>query len=113
MGKLSRLGFPPVAPDLVVEVVSPGSTAAEIQRKTQDYLKAGVRLVMVAYPDTKSIVVHIRDGAKTLESRRDLRRRQGAAGLCAARGRSFPLSAADQKSPPTRHMIGRPGSDSK
>jgi Uma2 family endonuclease len=66
--QLPRQGFAPVAPDLVVEVVSPSSTTAEIQRKTQDYLKAGVRLVIVAYPDTKSIVVHTREGAKTLEA---------------------------------------------
>ena len=37
-------GFPNLAPDLVVEVVSPNDTAAEIQQKIGEWLAAGVRL---------------------------------------------------------------------
>ena len=52
------IGFPALAPDLVVEVVSPGDSAGQVQAKVEDWLRAGVRLVWVAYPDTRSVVVY-------------------------------------------------------
>lgn len=51
-------GFLEMAPDLVVEVVSPNDTAAEVQREMEDWLAAGVRLVWVVYPETESVVVY-------------------------------------------------------
>jgi Uma2 family endonuclease len=39
-----------VVPDLAVEIVSAGNTAAEIAQKVQDYLSAGVGLVWVIDP---------------------------------------------------------------
>ena len=45
-------GFAEVAPDLIVEVVSPNDTASEIQRKVDEWLHAGSRLVWVLYPAT-------------------------------------------------------------
>ena len=51
-------GYWELAPDLVVEVVSPNDTAAEVQAKVQAWLEAGVRLVWVVYPDTRSVVVY-------------------------------------------------------
>ncbi len=50
--------FLPFAPDLAVEVVSPGDTATEIQDKVSLYLEAGTRLVWVIYPDLRQAVVH-------------------------------------------------------
>ena len=50
-------GFWPLAPDLAVEVVSPGDSAADVQRRVGDFLKAGTRLVWVIYPDTLSTTV--------------------------------------------------------
>lgn len=55
-GRPSR-AFLQIAPDLVVEVVSPSDSAAEIQRRVEQWLDAGLRLVWVAYPDTESIAV--------------------------------------------------------
>lgn len=43
-----------VAPDLAIEVLSPGNTAAEMQRKLRDYFAAGVRLVWYIDPATRS-----------------------------------------------------------
>jgi Uma2 family endonuclease len=59
-------GYLMLAPDLVVEVVSPNDMAAEIERKVADYLVAGVRLVWVAYPATRHIHVFRPDGSLTL-----------------------------------------------
>lgn len=51
-------GFFPVAPDLAVEVISPGNTSDEIQSKIEEYLSAGTKLVWIVYPKQKMIHVH-------------------------------------------------------
>ena len=56
-------GYADVIPDLVLEVVSPNDRQAEIDAKTQMWLDAGVRLVMVAYPETREVYAHHDDGS--------------------------------------------------
>src|SRR5258708_1634201 len=60
--KLLRITEPekyvPFAPDLAVEVVSPGDTASEVQNKVELYLAAGTSLVWVIFPDLKKVVVY-------------------------------------------------------
>lgn len=51
-------GFPELVPDLVVQIVSPSDTAAQVQEKVHDWLQAGTRMVLVAYPSTRSITVY-------------------------------------------------------
>jgi Uma2 family endonuclease len=51
-------GFWGIVPDLVVEVMSPSDTAPQVQAKVEDWLSAGVRLVWVVYPNTRSVVVY-------------------------------------------------------
>ena len=51
-------GYLRLAPDLVVEVVSPNDLTYEIDRKIADYLAAGVRLVWVAHPETRLIYAY-------------------------------------------------------
>ncbi len=48
--------FAELAPDLVVEVASPSDTRASVEEKVQNYLNAGVRLIWVVYPQTKSVM---------------------------------------------------------
>ncbi len=43
-------GFWPFAPDLAVEIVSPGDSATELRAKVREYLDAGTRLVWVVWP---------------------------------------------------------------
>ncbi|MGI8550344.1 MAG: Uma2 family endonuclease [Dehalococcoidia bacterium] len=52
-----------LAPDFVIEVVSPGDRASEIAGKVLEYLQTGVRLVWVAYPELQAITVHRPDGS--------------------------------------------------
>lgn len=47
----------PFAPDLAVEVVSPGDTASEVQKKIDLYLKAGTQLVWVIYPELRRVTM--------------------------------------------------------
>jgi len=51
------VGFAEIAPDFVVEVVSPGDTATEIQERIDDWLRAGVKVVWAAYSVLKAVVV--------------------------------------------------------
>lgn len=60
-------GHVPFAPDLAVEVVSPGNSASEMHAKVRQLLRGGTRLIWVAYPDTQTVVVHTSLGAQTLE----------------------------------------------
>lgn len=51
-------GYPQLAPDFLVEVVSPGDTAAEVQDKILQWLEAGVRMAVALYPKRHSIAVY-------------------------------------------------------
>ncbi len=64
-GKLPRSPLH-VAPDLAVEVVSPGNKASDIEKKIQQLLNAGASLIWVVYPDLRTITIHTGDGATTL-----------------------------------------------
>jgi Uma2 family endonuclease len=46
------------APDLAVEVLSPGDTVSETLRKVREYLGAGVPLVWVVDPATQTVTVY-------------------------------------------------------
>jgi Uma2 family endonuclease len=46
-----------LAPDFVVEVVSPGDTAVEVQARIDDWLAAGTRVLWVMYSALKAVVV--------------------------------------------------------
>src|SRR5436305_1705802 len=51
-------GYLDGAPDLAVEIVSPGNTEAEMHDKVKRYFQAGARLVWVAYPRSRVIYVY-------------------------------------------------------
>ena len=51
-------GYAEVAPDLVVEVVSPNDGRREVYDKAHMWLNHGVRLVWVVQPETRSIDVY-------------------------------------------------------
>ena len=51
-------GYAEAIPDLVVEIASPNDSAREVEDKARMWLSFGVRLVWVAYPDTRSVVAH-------------------------------------------------------
>src|SRR5260221_4130760 len=48
------------APDLAVEVYSPGNTQTEMQEKVEAYFQAGCRLVWAFYPKSRTIYVYPR-----------------------------------------------------
>jgi Uma2 family endonuclease len=55
-------GYWPGPPDLAVEVMSPNDSKPEVERKVQEYLRKGVRLVWVVFPPKRAVAVY-RPGA--------------------------------------------------
>jgi Uma2 family endonuclease len=57
-----------LAPDLVVEVLSPSDRPGEVLAKVGDWLNAGTRLVWVVDPLRRQARVYRHDGSETLLS---------------------------------------------
>lgn len=55
-------GYFPGAPDLAIEIVSPGDLDEEVQEKVAAYLQAGARLVWVLRPKRRTVTAHHPDG---------------------------------------------------
>ncbi len=54
----STLGYWIGAPDLAVEITSPGDTASEIEEKVKEWLEAGTRMVWIVSPKLKTVTVY-------------------------------------------------------
>jgi Uma2 family endonuclease len=54
-----------LAPDFAAEVVSPNDKAGELEEKLLDYRAAGIGLVWVIYPDTRTARAHRPDRSTT------------------------------------------------
>jgi Uma2 family endonuclease len=59
--KLTK-GYGRLVPDLAFESVSPGDFADDVQLKVEEYLRAKVALVWVAYPESKTVLAYRPDG---------------------------------------------------
>jgi Uma2 family endonuclease len=52
-----------IAPDLAVEVLSPNDLDYETDQKIEEYLRAGVRLVWVINPESRTVLIYRADGS--------------------------------------------------
>jgi Uma2 family endonuclease len=59
-------GFAELAPDLVVEVLSPDDRPGEVLAKVADWLTAGTRLVWIVDPERRLARVYRHDGSETI-----------------------------------------------
>jgi len=57
-GRFPRDAYPAIAPDLVVEVLSPGNTRAEMARKRIEYFHSQVKLVWIVDCVDRSVAVY-------------------------------------------------------
>ena len=55
------------APDLAVEVISPGNSADDIHNKVRELLKAGTPLIWLVHSRTRTVVAHTAAGSVTYE----------------------------------------------
>ncbi len=63
LAQIERDGFTRIAPDLAVEVVSLNDLASrDVEEKVDEYIRAGVSLVWVVYPTTRTVYVVRGDG---------------------------------------------------
>jgi Uma2 family endonuclease len=63
-GTAEAKGFWRLAPDLVVEVVSPSQSQSEMEKTARRWLKAGTRLVWIIWPDPQQVDVWRPDAEK-------------------------------------------------
>lgn len=57
-GAFPRDAYPAIAPNLVIEVLSPGNTRAEMERKRGEYFAAGVQLVWIVDCINRSVAIY-------------------------------------------------------
>lgn len=70
VGSLSK-GYRSGPPDLAIEVISPNETKSKIERKTAQWLEAGVLAVWLVNPQTRTIDVRLANGDRKLLSEKD------------------------------------------
>jgi Uma2 family endonuclease len=61
--QLSEEGHVSIPPDLAVEVISPNDFAEKLIEKLEDYLRAGVKLIWVLNPSTRTLQVYRSEGS--------------------------------------------------
>lgn len=66
MGRFPSDAYPALAPNLVVEVLSPGNTKAEMARKRLEYFHAGVEVVWIVDCAERSVAVYTSPSEVTL-----------------------------------------------
>src|SRR6266576_3021495 len=57
------VGYPALAPDLVVEILSPSDRPGDVLGKVADWLSAGTRLVWVVDPERRLVRIYRAGGA--------------------------------------------------
>src|ERR687887_2829465 len=60
------MGYAALAPDLAVEVLSPGDRPGEVLAKVADWLSAGTRLVWIVDPERRVARVYRQDGSERI-----------------------------------------------
>lgn len=66
MPETPERGWGDVAPEFAAEVVSPNDQVQDAEDKAEDYIRAGVELVWVVVPSTRSVHVWRADGTRSV-----------------------------------------------
>ena len=53
-----KRGFAPIAPDFTLELLSPNDRLQDTQKKMQEYIKCGVKLGWLIYPDETRVEIY-------------------------------------------------------
>ncbi len=53
-----KRGFAPIAPDFVLELMSPTDSLKDVQAKMGEYMDCGVRLGWIINPETKQVEIY-------------------------------------------------------
>ena len=71
-GVFPTQSYPALAPNLVVEVLSPGNTKAEMTRKRLEYFHHGIQLVWIVDCEHRSVVVYTSPADFTVLGEQDI-----------------------------------------
>ena len=71
-GKLPTHPVPELVPDFVVEVLSISNTRGEMARKRREYFQAGVRLVWMVDPQSRTVAVYTDPESFSVASEEDI-----------------------------------------
>lgn len=66
LARVAKRGYAAVAPDLIVEILSPDDRPGEVRAKIAEWLNAGVRLAWELDPDERIARVYRPDGSVSL-----------------------------------------------
>ena len=64
-------GYAEIPPELVVEIRSPGDSAAELDEKARMWLNHGVLIVWAIHPDARTVDVYRADGTASTLTNQD------------------------------------------
>lgn len=70
--RVPRVPIADLVPDLAVEVISPSNTDREMERKLEEYLAAGVRLVWYVLPEPQEVHVYTAERHDVLTIEKEL-----------------------------------------
>jgi Uma2 family endonuclease len=62
-GDEAPAGHIKVAPDIAVEIISPNNLYEEIESKVAEYRSAGVKLIWIITPETRTVLIRRLDGS--------------------------------------------------
>jgi Uma2 family endonuclease len=85
IGTIPETGYLAQAPLVAVEVVSPGNSATDLERKVSQYLSAGSMEVWLLYPDTQRLHVY-------LQGTREIKIYQAGESFASVLGCEFPVA---------------------
>jgi Uma2 family endonuclease len=100
-------GYPELAPDLAVEVKSPGNSNPEMAAKAAMWLSYGSREVWVADPETTTITRHRPNTAPVTLGEDDILDSAPRSGASSAEGGPPPKTPHSRRSIPTAFLAGR------
>ena len=69
--KLASMGFLPLCPDFVVELLSPSDSRPAVERKMEEYRENGARLGWLLDPDHRSVTIYRAGGGAERRQRPD------------------------------------------
>jgi Uma2 family endonuclease len=63
-----KRGFPPIAPDFIIELRSPSDAISALEEKMEEYLDAGVKLAWLVDPTERTVTIYRSTGQERLEN---------------------------------------------
>ena len=110
--QLTQDGFMTIPPDLAVEIVSPNDYGSELEEKVEEYLRAGVKLVWVVYPDIHIVQVYRVDGTTSrFRAHDELSGENVLPGFRCQVDDLFPTPADSETHGATESSLGSPSAD--